>query len=186
LRDEISESAASTRDVSRRSYLPPTDVSTRANRADRLGQGASPRVEVVSVDLSFAAVRFARDALAGTSEASFVQADVLALPFAPDSFDIATCALFLHHLPLDVGARLLRALYAIARRGVVVNDLHRHPLAYAGIWAVTRVLPTHPVVRHGAPLSVLRAFDRSDLADLARAAGLPVAVRWRWAFRYQW
>jgi SAM-dependent methyltransferase len=149
------------------------------------GRALGRRIEVVSVDLSAAAVEFARDRLAGRPEACFVQADVLALPFGPCSFDVAHCSLFLHHFGGEPAAKLLRAMYAVSRYGVVVNDLHRHPLAYAGIWALTRLFPASEIVRHDGPLSVLRAFRREDLDELARATKLPMEVRWRWAFRYE-
>jgi len=149
------------------------------------GRARRRRVEVVSLDLSLAAAQFARDELAGCAESAVVQADVFALPFRDQCFDVAHCALFLHHFPQKVAARLLRALYAVSRHGVIVNDLHRHPLAWAGIWVLTRALGAHPVVQHDAALSVLRAFDRADLTDLSRTADLPMEVRWRWAFRYQ-
>ena len=156
-----------------------------ARRLVAWGRRCGRRVEVVSVDLSHGAVAFARDALAGVPEASVVQADVLALPFAPETFDVAICALFLHHFEQAQAAKILRAMFDASRRGVVVNDLHRHPLAYAGIWALTRLLPASPIVRNDGPLSVLRAFRRDDLDELARATGLPLDARWRWAFRWR-
>ena len=156
-----------------------------ARRLVEWGRATGRKVEVVSVDLSFAAVAFARGRLAGYPEASVVQADVLELPFERDSFDLAVCSLFLHHFEQPAAARILSAMHEIGRYGAVVNDLHRHPLAYAGIWTLTRLLPASPVVRNDGPLSVLRAFDRDDFAELSRLTGLPTLVRWRWAFRYQ-
>jgi SAM-dependent methyltransferase len=155
-----------------------------ARRLVAWGRERRRPVEVVSVDLSHGAVAFARDALAALPEASVVQADVLALPFAPGSFDVAVCALFLHHFEQPAAAAILRAMFEVSRRGVVVNDLHRHPLAYAGIWALTRLLPASPVVRNDGPLSVLRAFRRDDFAELSRMTGLALEPRWRWAFRW--
>ena len=156
-----------------------------ARRLVEWGRERGRRVEVVTADLSLAAVEYARDRLAGYPEVSVVQADVFALPFADASFDVALCSLFLHHFDEAGAAAVLRSLHAASRRGVVVNDLHRHPLAYAGIWALTRLLGASPIVRNDGPLSVLRAFGRDDLRALSRATGLPLEVRWRWAFRYQ-
>ena len=149
------------------------------------GRRLGRRVDVVSVDLSGTAVTFARDRLAGRPGASFVQADVLALPFEPRSFDVAHCSLFLHHFGDGPAATLLQAMYAVSRHGIVVNDLHRHPLAYAGIRALTRLFPASEIVRHDGPLSVQRAFRRADFDALGRATGLSLEVRWRWAFRYE-
>jgi ubiquinone/menaquinone biosynthesis C-methylase UbiE len=149
------------------------------------GRARARRVEVVSVDLSFSAVVYARERLADLPEASVVQADVLALPFADGAFDVAICALFLHHFEQPAVARILTALDRASRLGVVVNDLHRHPLAYAGIWLLTRLFPASAIVRNDGPLSVLRAFRRADFGELARMTGLRLEARWRWAFRWR-
>ena len=52
-----------------------------------------------------------------------VVADVQALPFPEAAFDVVTASLFLHHF--DDVAPLLRRLYRLARRALVVSDLHR-------------------------------------------------------------
>ena len=142
-------------------------------------------VRVVTCDLSFAAAAYAAKSLAGLDGASVVQADVLALPFRDRSFDVVMCSLFAHHFPTPVVARFLVAMHGISRRGVIVNDLHRHPLAYAGIWTLTRVFPAGPIVRNDGPLSVRRAFVRDDFDELERLTRLRFTVRWRWAFRWQ-
>jgi 2-polyprenyl-3-methyl-5-hydroxy-6-metoxy-1,4-benzoquinol methylase len=114
-----------------------------------------------------------------------VVADALDLPFADGAFDVAHAALFLHHFADAEAVALLRAMQRVSTRGLVVNDLHRHALAYAGIWLVAHGLPTSPMFRHDAPLSVARAFRRADLARLAAAARLPAPrLRWHWAFRW--
>ena len=69
---------------------------------------------------------------------------------------------------------------------VVINDLHRHWLAYHSIKWLTRLLGGSYLVRHDAPLSVARAFRRADwVALLARAGITQYELRWRWAFRWQ-
>jgi SAM-dependent methyltransferase len=156
-----------------------------ARRLVAWGRERGTRVEVVSVDLSPGAVAFARDALEDVEEATVVRGDVLALPFADASFDVALSAPFLHHFDQRAAARVIRSLYAASRLGVVVNDLRRHPLAWAGIRTLTRLLPASPVVRNDGPLSVLRAFDDADLEELSRETGLRFEVRRKWAFRYQ-
>jgi SAM-dependent methyltransferase len=148
------------------------------------GRTTGRHVTVVSVDIDAAAIRFARESLNGAPDATLLQADAGALPFGDDTFDVVTCALFMHHMPWDVGDRILRALWAVSRHGVVINDLHRHPFACGAIWLLTRLLGAHPIVQHDAPLSVLRGFSRAELLAMGRRVGLPLEVRWRWAFRY--
>ncbi len=112
-------------------------------------------------------------------------ADALALPYADDAFDVAMAAMFMHHLEHTEAVALAREMDRVARDGLLVNDLHRHPLAYYGILAPARLLPVSPMFRHDAPMSVLRGFRRTDLEAIARSAGLEAPrIRWHWAFRW--
>lgn len=156
-----------------------------ARRLVEWGRVNGREVRVVTCDLNFAAAGFASRSLEDCPEATVVQADVLALPFRERSFDVVMCSLFTHHFPTPVVAEFLKAMHSISKCGVIVNDLHRHPLAYAGIWLLTRLFPASPIVRHDGPLSVRRAFVRDDLDEIERATGLPMKVSWRWAFRWQ-
>lgn len=111
--------------------------------------------------------------------------DALAPRWPPNSFDVVTAALFLHHFPDDRAAELLDMMRRIARLGIVVSDLHRHPIAYWSIRAIGRALPVSPMFAHDGPLSVLRGFRRSELASVADAAGIEhYRIDWRWAFRW--
>ena len=110
--------------------------------------------------------------------------DALSIPYDDNAFDIAHAALFLHHLHGPSAPQLLREMDRVSGMGLIVNDLHRHPLAYAGIWLLSRLLRMAPMVQHDGPISVLRGFSRSELHALAQAAGLSPAVRWHWAFRW--
>ena len=111
--------------------------------------------------------------------------DALDLPYEDNAFDVSHAALFLHHFHGNDAVQLLREMARVSRCGVVVNDLHRHPLAYAGIWALSRLLRMSPMVQHDGPISVLRGFQKGELVTLAYEAGLsPPTVRWHWAFRW--
>lgn len=107
--------------------------------------------------------------------------------YAPSgaSYDIAHAGLFLHHFPDDDLVRLLGRMRGLCPNGLVINDLHRHPLAYASIWLLARLLPTSPMYQHDAPLSVRRAFTQDELMRVVHKAGYASArIRWHWAFRW--
>lgn len=99
------------------------------------------------------------------------------------TYDVAHASLFLHHLSDEDAARLLARLRERAPV-VVINDLHRHPLAYASIRALGQLGGATAMFRHDGPLSVLRAFRREELLTLAQRAGLTPEVSWHWAFRW--
>ena len=93
--------------------------------------------EVHGIELSEASLGLAwRRQRAGLS---FSRRDLFELRGA-EEYDIVHAGLMLHHCPGPSAGRALAAMHARARLGVVVNDLHRHPLAYAGIRALTALL----------------------------------------------
>ncbi len=149
------------------------------------------RIRVTALDANPATVAHARRLLDARLPApqralvEVIKGDALALPFPDDAFDVATASLFLHHFDGAEAVRVLREMRRVSRRGLVVNDLHRHRLAYYAIRAVAALLPVSPMFAHDAPLSVRRGFRRAELHALADDAGLaPARVRWHWAFRW--
>lgn len=148
-------------------------------------------VEVVAVDLNPATVAYARQRLDHDLPPGLrpcirvMQGDAQALPYADGAFDVCTAALFMHHLNHDGAVRLVREMRRLGRRGLVVNDLHRHPLAYYGFTLIAALLPVSPMARHDGPISVLRGFTKGEVEAIAEEAGLEAyRVRWHWAFRW--
>ena len=117
--------------------------------------------------------------------AAIVDGDIFHVPVRPASFDIVHSSLFLHHFNDQDAAAILRTLRGLARVGVIVNDLHRHPLAYWSVRLGSTLFSASKFVRHDGPLSVLRGFRRHELEALSHAAGAnPLSLSWRWGFRW--
>jgi SAM-dependent methyltransferase len=111
------------------------------------------------------------------------QGDVFAL--APHQTDIVTASLFLHHFPAGQLPAVLKILLRAARFGVVINDLHRHWLAWASIRALTSLFSQNRLIRHDAPLSVRRGFRAADFEQLRQCPELAhLTYAWRPVFRY--
>lgn len=103
----------------------------------------------------------------------------------PASTDIVTASLVLHHFPTVALPRIVGTLQAAARLGVVINDLHRHPLAWLGIDLFTRLFSRNRMIRHDARLSVARGFRVADFEALRSTPALRgLRCRWRPMFRY--
>jgi SAM-dependent methyltransferase len=115
--------------------------------------------------------------LARQSGAQFplIQHDALAIPLHEAAVDFVTCALALHHFEPPAAVALLRELCRVARRGVIVNDLRRGRLAYAGAQLLARG-PWHTMARHDGPLSVLRAYTPAEACALVAQAGISGAL----------
>ncbi len=142
-------------------------------------------VRIDAVDFNPAICALARDNVAAYPEITIHEADVLALPFAPESFDYAHCAMFLHHFPQAEAAHIFRIMYRFCRKGFIVNDLHRHRMAFYAITCLARLLSRSPMFQHDAPVSVLRGFRRQDFAELARWSDIDnLTIKRLWPFRF--
>lgn len=110
-------------------------------------------------------------------EVQRVVADVRALPFAPSAFDVVTASLFLHHFDGGEAAEVLRSLFALARRALIVNDLHRAWVPYLFGRAVFPFVFASRVSIFDGLLSIRRAFKPHELRQAFALAGVsPVRI----------
>lgn len=86
-----------------------------------------------------------------------VVADALALPFRDASFDLVSCSLFAHHLDPSELARFVNEALRVSRRAVLINDLIRHPLHLALVYAGFPLMRNY-VSRVDGVASVKRAY----------------------------
>jgi 2-polyprenyl-3-methyl-5-hydroxy-6-metoxy-1,4-benzoquinol methylase len=120
------------------------------------------------------------------SSVSFAAVDILSENFKQLHGDIAVATLFLHHFTHDQLVGILSRLVQQVKIGIVINDLHRHFLAYHSIKLLTRLFSKSKMVQYDAPLSVLRGFSKVELENILNEAGIKnYSIKWRWAFRWQ-
>ncbi|WP_066839794.1 methyltransferase domain-containing protein [Rufibacter ruber] len=143
-------------------------------------------VELVGIDANPFMLSYSANLSQEYGEISYRQADVFSEGFAREQFDVIICSLFLHHFTDAALATLLAQLRRQVRVAVLINDLHRHPLAYYSIKALTQLFSRSYLVKNDAPLSVRRAFTKADWQRILAQAGIQqYRLRWRWAFRWQ-
>ncbi|HCW08811.1 MAG TPA: SAM-dependent methyltransferase [Cytophagales bacterium] len=117
---------------------------------------------------------------------AFKAQNILSDEFKSQSFDIIIATLFLHHFTNEQLVEIFASLKNQARVAVVVNDIHRHPLAYYSIQWLTLLFSKSSMVKYDAPLSVLRAFKKNELKEILQKAGIDhYVLKWKWAFRWQ-
>ena len=101
--------------------------------------------------------------------------------------DLIISSLVAHHMTDEEITAFLTWMEGRATRGWLVNDLHRHPVAYYGFRLLAALARWHPIVRHDGAISVKRSFSRSDWLNLTAAAKLPSgAAKLRWHFPFRW
>ena len=96
-----------------------------------------------------------------------VIADALALPFTDNSFDLVACSLFAHHLPPRDLARFGEEASRVARIAVLINDLIRHPLHLALVYAGFPLMRSY-VSRVDGVASVRRAYTPDEVHQILR------------------
>lgn len=117
---------------------------------------------------------------------TYEQLNIFSDDFRERKYDVVTATLFFHHFSSDQLVEFFRQLKGQVSIGMIINDIHRHWLAFYAIKWLTRLLSKSPMVIHDAPLSVLRAFKKSELAEILHRSGIVnYRIRWCWAFRWQ-
>lgn len=144
------------------------------------------KLNFVGVDATKSAVEYATQTNRNHPNLSFRLADVLKQPFAKNEFDVVISSLFTHHFDDEAWIALIIKMVNASKTAVIINDLHRHPLAYHSIGWLTQLFSKSPMVKHDSKLSVLRSFKRSELEVLLEKAGIKnYTIKWMWAFRWQ-
>lgn len=148
----------------------------------RWGMRRDVTLELTALDRSPHAAQHARARHPGLT-VRWITADLFALDSA-ERFDVVLSSLFAHHLDDEALVRFLRWLDLRAEQGWLINDLHRHPLPWAAVWAGVRLLRMDPMVVHDSCVSIARGFSRADWQGLLARAG--VAAEISWAFPFRW
>ena len=129
-----------------------------------------PAIQIIATDLH-------PDILAVAGSAAWAggiiveAADARSLSYRDDAFDVVTLSLALHHFEPADAVLVLREMARVGRKALIVSDLERSRLGYAGAWLFSHLLTTNPMTRNDAPLSVRRAYTRQEALALAHAAG---------------
>lgn len=142
-------------------------------------------VELTGIDANAFTVAYAQKASVDYPEIQFVQADVLEESCRLQDYDLLLCGLFLHHLTNEELDTLFAKAKSAGVPGMVVNDLHRSPLAYYGFDIINLIQRPSDMAKQDGLVSILRGFKRRELiAFMKKHAVHSYQIRWKWAFRY--
>lgn len=149
-------------------------------------QKSSVECELIGYDANPNIIEYARKNCSGYSNISFETKDIFSVEFKDEQFDIILCTLFTHHFDEATLEVMFRQFRQQAKLGVIINDLHRHWLAYYSIKLLTQLFSKSEMVKYDGPLSVRRAFKKAELKMIVKNAGINnYTLRWMWAFRWQ-
>jgi 2-polyprenyl-3-methyl-5-hydroxy-6-metoxy-1,4-benzoquinol methylase len=98
--------------------------------------------------------------------------------------DIIFSSLFCHHFTKAELQTMIPWMANNCNLGFFINDLHRHPLAYHSIRLLSSLFSKSYMVKHDAPLSVLRGFSKKEWSSILSPYLATTTIQWQWAFRW--
>lgn len=150
------------------------------------GRKRKLNLSLTGIDLNPVMIRYATTHSSTFPEISYRQHNIFDAVLGTEQADVVMCSLFCHHFAHHDLVRLLKRMSELSSGYVIINDLHRHWLAYYSIKLLTTIFSKTYVVKHDAPLSVARAFTSSDWENIMKEAGIEhYTIKWCWAFRWQ-
>ena len=150
-----------------------------------------PNAQVLGIDINSQAIEIAKTHLRLTqphlTNMTFKVPPSPQLNYPDRSFDVIVATLVCHHLNDEELIDFLKNSYRVARKAVIINDLHRNFLATTGFGLIAPFLFRNRIVFHDGLLSIKRAFTKADWVTYLTAAGIPpekYRITWHWAFRW--
>lgn len=145
-----------------------------------------PDACVVGLEINPLAIAFAKRQ-ASPSNVIYKESRQSVLEETPKSYDVVMTTLVCHHMDDDMIIDFLQRACRVAKRKVIINDLHRHTLAYYLFKGIAPVFFRNRLVMHDGPLSVQRAFKKEDWQRYLKAAGISTSaytIAWKCFFRW--
>lgn len=152
----------------------------------KIGRRLKRELCFTGIDANPHIVDYAKRNCAAWQNIDFQSINIFEEQFRNQKYDVIHCCLFLHHFTEEQLVALFRSFKNQARVAIIVNDLHRHSLAFYSIKWITRLFSKSYMVQNDAAVSVARGFKRAELKSILSQAKIQnYTLNWRWAFRWQ-
>jgi SAM-dependent methyltransferase len=146
-----------------------------------------PRLRFLGWDIAPKSIKKARLKSEGLSRISFRESDILKTPVAELQCDILLSTLTMHHFSDPQIVEFLIKYRAITSKMIIINDLHRHRLAFLFFKYLSPIFIRHEISKHDGLISIASGFKKSDFKAYAKSAGIHNdLLQWKWSFRYIW
>ncbi len=149
------------------------------------GRKKGYNLRLLGVDANPTAIAYAKELSTQHSEINFKTEDIFSKEFKNRTFDVVLATLFLHHFKEMQLVSFLKQAINQSKNGIVVNDLHRHKLAYYLFMLLSVFIRNKMIIEDGLT-SVLRGFTRKELEVISQKINVKAQISWKWAFRFLW
>jgi 2-polyprenyl-3-methyl-5-hydroxy-6-metoxy-1,4-benzoquinol methylase len=140
----------------------------------------------IGIDANPHIIEYAKENTSSFPEISYQAINIFSEEFEKQTYDIVHCCLFTHHFTDMELVKFFKLFKQQSKVGVIINDLHRHPLAYWSIILLISLFSKSEMVKNDASVSVARSFRKNEIRKiLERADVKDYSLRWKWAFRWE-
>jgi 2-polyprenyl-3-methyl-5-hydroxy-6-metoxy-1,4-benzoquinol methylase len=151
----------------------------------KYGKQNGYQFKLIGIDANRHTVIYAEELSKNYRNIEYRTLDVFSKDFEELNYDVVLSTLFLHHLSNDELVNFLKPIAKKATLGIVVNDLHRHKMAYYLFKLLCITITNRTIIEDGLT-SVLRGFKRAELKQFSKKLDISFQIQWKWAFRFQW
>jgi|GEM_PF-4368896 len=160
----------------------------RGDLSKRILQWSKKRgwdVEILAVEKYNRIIELAKSHVGRPRSISFAVKDFTDTAFLKaQQFDYVVSSLSLHSLPDSQAVSFLKRVSVLAKRGFIISDWIRNPLAYWGLRGVTQFW-SEKTIQHDAPLAVKKGFTLKEVESLIKEARLEgVTIQAHFGFRF--
>ena len=149
------------------------------------GKNHGWKFHLTGIDANQYTLDYAKIQSKGYENIDFKCQDILASN-SKTNYDILLFTLTLHHFKNDEIKSLLKKLIPFTSIGIIINDLHRHKVAYTLFLAICFIFRLNSLSKDDGLISILRGFKKQELKTFTRKIKGNHSIKWKWAFRYQW
>ena len=131
-----------------------------------------PLMTLVGTDICLSSIMLGQQALEEwqkkyfTTNVSFNLQDSPKVHLLANSVDVIITTMVCHHLDNDALVGFLQQLLTGAKKAVIINDLHRHPLAEFFYAILSPILFQNRLITHDGLISIRRGFTRREWQTL--------------------
>lgn len=144
-------------------------------------------LDLIGIDLSPRSIQQAIESSVDYEGIRFRESDIFKEPLENLKCDIVILTLTLHHFKEEEIIKFLKRFIEMADIAVIINDLHRNPIAYGFFKLFSPIFIESDISIHDGLISIAAGFRKADFTRYSKALALKNdRLTWKWSFRYIW
>lgn len=151
----------------------------------KFGKKNGYQFQLIGIDANKHTVNYAEELSKNYTNIEFKALNIFSEDFKNIKYDLVLGTLFLHHFKEEELVSFLKPMLKKAKLGLIINDLHRHKLAYYLFKLLCVTIKNKTIIEDGLT-SVLRGFKSGELKAISQQLKANYQIQWKWAFRFQW